>query len=692
MPSGRLWRVALFFMVALGAVCASIAFLFPTFRAFLVSFGSSPIASSTVAQPERSAEGNTPVVESSGFESWPFRSAREGHWVSYDVFHESKGVAASDAGTSSVQPPGPAQNIEVVSTLRLRAFVLTTKGRILVVPASFEAHVRTGEGNTLFQKSPLSGGGKSIAPLVPATVRGALRENGLLVFAKPESELGFDVGRPQFLQAEGAKETIALVENLLVDGARALALKFPRMHPVVGAQPGFSFDVRESEEVGVSPSAPVSVRYVVEAQGADTWSLSRTLESAGVVSGGLRSRVSASGRLEAAHVPLHVVSFEGERTHVLWQEGHPPLATNHYSWKANRMGTGVLSDASLLEVELLLREALGRTQDSRLSSRAPNLERQMHKETLGNDTLATLLSKLDDLTRGGERADEAEKTALYLKLKALLVLEPLSAKELGVRAAEAGAGSLELQLLAGALSSAGTPEAQAALRDVHAGAPSGSQKRLELVPMLGMAEDPTAGTLLYLEELSRGKPSAESKSALLSLGIAAHKGQAREGELSRRIALSFRERLLAARTSQEIINTLVAGGNSGDRAFLRAASTFVGHSDPSVRSNAILALRFVPFEEFEAEYERALSDREERVRESALLALKQQGARPSLARFLMKAFPLQVSSRLRVGMLNLLWSSRKVNPEVQKFVQEVASDPTLADVQRLASRLLSEGM
>ena len=213
--------------------------------------------------------------------------------------------------------------------------------------------------------------------------------------------------------------------------------------------------------------------------------------------------------------------------------------------------------------------------------------------------------------------------------------------------------------------------------------------------MLGTAENPTASTLLFLEGLSREASSPVADAALLSLGIAAHKGKAREGNISHRIALSLRERLLASTNTHGTIKTLISGGNSGDREFLRSAATFLSASDPGVRSAAIFALRQVPFEEFRAEYERALSDREERVRESALRALNEQVRSPGLAEFLIRTFSMQTSSRMRVGVLNLLWSARKVSPDVHEnvkdFVQGVASNPSLADVQRLASRLLLEG-
>lgn len=723
MPLRRFWRVTLLCVVVLGALGVSMALLLPSFRGPFVSFVS---AFQAIQKPEREtanltetpggddvsdagALGDSGPKESDDQAHWPFRTAKDGHWVSYEVRHESKGQATGGGPLSVRQrslgsPLAPlGADIEINSRLNLLAYVLSTKTHILIVPQDFEADVRTAQGDALFQRRTDVSLRAKLPPLSSSVVRQAFVKHGLLAFQKPPEGLGFEAAKALFLKPEEAQglaptaASPAWVGNLLADGVRALAVKLPARapsnetvpHSPSGSPPALQFEVLENESDGGVGLTPVS--YVTQERGLHSWILNRSISGVESKQGGLRSRVSSQARIEVATRPLHVVSFQGERTKVLWQDGQPPLATNHYTWRARREGNGVLGESALLEVELLVREALGRSREARLSSRAPNLERQMHKETLAGDSLQSLLSDLTALAENKD-TDESAKTSLYLKIKALLVLEPEAAQELIARAQAAPAGSTELQLLAGALSSAGTPEAQAALREVHESAGRGSQKSLELVPLLGMAENPTAGTLLYLEELSRAGASPESKSALLSLGIAAHKGQSNEGELARRIALSLRERLMAARTLQDIIDSLVAGGNTGDRAFLRAASGYVGHAHPSVRSSAILALRFVPFEEFEGFYEQALSDREERVRESALLALKHQESRPELARFLIKAFPFQGSSRMRVGLLNLLWSSRKESPEVQKFVQEVASDPSLADVQRLASRLISEGM
>jgi hypothetical protein len=79
------------------------------------------------------------------------------------------------------------------------------------------------------------------------------------------------------------------------------------------------------------------------------------------------------------------------------------------------------------------------------------------------------------------------------------------------------------------------------------------------------------------------------------------------------------------------------------------------------------------------------------VRESALRGLEAQRGSPQSVAFLIDAFGRQESTRMRVGVLNLLWRVRRVSPDVKEFVEGVADDSTNADVQKLASRLLSEG-
>jgi hypothetical protein len=642
-----------------------------------------------------SQEGDTPETslgkgnEDSGAH---FSRARDGFWVSYQIEHQSSGV---------LQPRGT----RVDGAARLRFYSLHSGARVVVVAVGVDALVRSGAEVLLGRGDVASLGGDAGKPtlsspapaqwpaLDSALVKRALGEAGVVTFPVSPT-LSPDFGAARFLAlARGVEQdgSKGVYENLMLDALRGLAIGSPGSPPSAS---DVSFATVEMDD-----GAQESVRYDIRSRRSGAWDVRRSVShtdspratvanASGAPSsaGTLRARVSDSRDITFVTSPFHVVSVDGVRTRMLSQ-GNAPLVENTHRWRVRRVATGVLDEALLLEVDLLLREAAR----SEVSSRTPNLERQMHEATLGDDTAATLLARLSELSSMGEGVTEAEKTDLYLKLKALIVLDPESGRTLVGRATDAGAGSLELQLLAGALSAAGTAAAQQALVDVLESAARGSRKRMELVPMLGMSENPSASTLLYLDAMSRDAASPEANAALLSLGIASHKARTVEGDIARRIALSMRDRLLAAREPREIRNLLAAGGNAGDGDVLRAAATFLASADPSVRAAAIFALRSVPFEEFKSSYERALSDPDERVRESALRGLEAQRGSPQSVAFLIDAFGRQESTRMRVGVLNLLWRVRRVSPDVKEFVEGVADDSTNADVQKLASRLLSEG-
>jgi|GEM_PF-6326176 len=624
-----------------------------------------------------------------------------GYWVAYDFEHASEGRATlgtsmpEDGSATSEQPRQAEGPTEVRSSMRLRAFLLYTHDALLLVPARIEAHVAAGR-DVLLDLAPAK---ETAAPSVensgalePSLIREALATDGLLVLPRGVVP-GFELRTPRFVQSPSRSLVTAsspsrsLLENLVLDAVRSLAFKQP--DGPFGFANGASYLTEEPEDEG-----SLDVRYLAKTAAGELKGDIMVVRTTDSLTRGaaIDTRVVDSRTLTLPPVGslFFLREARGERTQTLTQKSGP-LASNHYTWNTRALGTGSLGDRALLEISLLVREALEARDGAQ--ARTPNLVRQMNKETLGSDTLESLEERLAESAKG--KPSESEKTRLYLKLKALLILQPQNSRALAARALEASAGALELQLVAGALSAAGTPEAQAALVEITKAAAPGSTKRLQLVPMLGFAESPTASTLLYLESLADGAGTPEAKTARLSLGIAAHKGLAGEPVIAARIAASFVERLRASSTPGEIVGVLRGGGNTGHLDFLNVAASYLSDSDESVRAAAIFALRLVPFDTFASVYERALTDPSKRVRAQALEALGPPFQKPtaSLSALLMRAYPNQHDASLRVTVLQLLWATRGANPAgVKEFVQAVADSSTdTHDVRLYASGLLRPG-
>ncbi|MCB9549589.1 MAG: HEAT repeat domain-containing protein [Myxococcales bacterium] len=196
-------------------------------------------------------------------------------------------------------------------------------------------------------------------------------------------------------------------------------------------------------------------------------------------------------------------------------------------------------------------------------------------------------------------------------------------------AAAADASSAGRGLVLDLLTSAGTPAAQAALRDAL-GAESVRQdpKFPLLFQRLSLITLPDAETLAYLEAHYDAPGGETLGAAAFALGAAAGR-TARAGDAQGR---ALADRLLAdleaAQTPDQQAVRLIALGNAGLPDHQDALLPFARAEDPEVRRAAAASLRKLETPAARAALLELAGDAEIRVQRRALESLGRQGARP----------------------------------------------------------------
>lgn len=242
------------------------------------------------------------------------------------------------------------------------------------------------------------------------------------------------------------------------------------------------------------------------------------------------------------------------------------------------------------------------------------------------DSVAASLLALVDRQKNGELNEQQaqEDGRNYLALKAHLRRDP-RALELA-RAHVMAEGPLTDTYLA-ALRDAGTPEAQAILRDTMNAASLKAGTRFEATRDLSLVGAPTVETVEALEH-ARAVPALHQQSTY-GLGSAAYRLREEDPGLATRAIRALIAQLEQSKDEYETMFVLKALGNAGSPLALDAIAHCLKASSEIVRAAAAEALRRIVTPEAELLLIRALADPSERVRFQAVAAL---GEHPATAR------------------------------------------------------------
>jgi hypothetical protein len=317
---------------------------------------------------------------------------------------------------------------------------------------------------------------------------------------------------------------------------------------------------------------------------------------------------------------------------------------------------------------------------------AEAMELLIQKNELGDLTFEKLLSLLKAAKTSG---DPAAIDNLYLKFKALIYLYPEACKPLARQMKqEDPKRSKAMLMLATALSTVGSPQAQDALVDVLSSRSSDITSANILIPALGMTDYPTPKSEETLRELIHSSEKEDIIStAGLSLGAMAGNLADQDPERSRAIVESVQKDYLNADTDQQKQYLLSVLGNTGSDQTLPVINSALESSNGQLQAEAAMALRFVQGREAQAKLVDLLKAGaiDDSVKQAAASALSYREPTLGLSQALQTHYAAQNSELVRRELLKAVFENRAVDPSVADWLKGVANRDPSPEVRKLAN-------
>lgn len=351
-------------------------------------------------------------------------------------------------------------------------------------------------------------------------------------------------------------------------------------------------------------------------------------------------------------------------------------------------------EAVLPEITAAMRqlhtERLSKAPAETLSFGLPEMEQEaaIERTVLGEDKLETLLLTLDRI--GSDQAPEA--TPLYLKLRALVYLHPESCGALAARAASAGPDSAAQQILIGALSSAGTGPAQAALVGLLNGPAIPPKTVMLIIQSLGLSGRPaTPATQAAVAGLAAKASDPEVASvATLALGMIANGLAASEPGRAAELVKGIIADIGRSDSKERTRLLLLALGNSGSDLALPIFRQYLKSDASALRSVAASGLRWVQAPGADDLLAEALTaDTESSVRTEAAFGLSFREPTPITMKAQIRSFKDDASVVVRLAVLRNLWETGRNDPEVLTLIREAAKADRSPDIQKKAAELIA---
>jgi hypothetical protein len=350
-----------------------------------------------------------------------------------------------------------------------------------------------------------------------------------------------------------------------------------------------------------------------------------------------------------------------------------------------------------------LREAVARqarrTAAQSLSAAASReaSEAEIERKELGDATLESLLAEL-----AKAEAETARRmgpaplyTPLYLKLKALIYLQPDCCQRLGTLLAGSNPNGVTGPLLTGALSAVGHPQAQAALVAAIRGGSRDTAALTREIASLASVGNPTplAETTMRWEAVHAPTRSlrvmAEVALGTMARNLAAPASGYPAPARAARIVGEIVRKLRSAPSNEEARLGLMALGNTGSARALAVIARFIAHPSPLLRASAAAALRWIDAPPVDAWLTHCLvSDPDATVRQEAAAALGFREPAAGTIAAQQRAFRAEQGEGVRLAILSNLGRARRAFPELKEFIRKAAaSDPSPHVRKAAASRV-----
>jgi HEAT repeat protein len=281
------------------------------------------------------------------------------------------------------------------------------------------------------------------------------------------------------------------------------------------------------------------------------------------------------------------------------------------------------------------------------------------------DDLMALLAALPASQKDYSENDQAQRRQAFIGLAASYRQAPENvARALSL----IEQGSPWSRLLSDTLGSAGTPEAQAALRKLIDMSRFSEQDRLTQLIDLSLADTPTPETVHFLEQ--RKDDREQHAQVRFSLGTAAFRLRDSAPREAAAIIDVLRAGLQQANSLSSRIEYLRALGNSGNPAALDTLLEHVHATVPGVRSAALDALRFIANDRADAALIDAMRDDPSGiVRVSAVRSASWRPAHEPLLAALLRSAAEDPDADVRQGALASVARMSSREPELLKRLE-----------------------
>ncbi|MGH2898818.1 MAG: HEAT repeat domain-containing protein, partial [Solirubrobacteraceae bacterium] len=245
-------------------------------------------------------------------------------------------------------------------------------------------------------------------------------------------------------------------------------------------------------------------------------------------------------------------------------------------------------------------------------------------------------------------------------------------------------------IVAGALGSTGSPEAQAALRDAITALAGKRDHQDVLIAELGSLDNPDRATEAYARDIVAHPSDSEVRNvAQLALGNMARTLSASEPDRSEALVSEALQQSNSARTLDDRLASIYTLGNTGSSRAFAALHDAVGDPDFRVRMAAAAALRFVEGPDVEQQLlTLAATDPEPSVRAEAAQALRERSVAATTFDALAELVRREPSEAVRQTLVSVISARAEQFPGAVGVLDWVAQHDPKQDVRRTAQLAL----
>ena len=304
----------------------------------------------------------------------------------------------------------------------------------------------------------------------------------------------------------------------------------------------------------------------------------------------------------------------------------------------------------------------------------------------GNELIESVRGKAFEPEQLKERENQLQANARAFA--ALAALARSDAKNVPPVVARIRAHSVARRALSDALSSAGTPEAQAALVALLSDSKLELPARRTAAFSLIRTESATSASVSALE--SHVQPSDPlSTFALLGLGTISRRLR-EAGEIARAdaIVLGLVHDLSAATAVEDQMNGLRGIANSGASSAFEAVKPFLDSKEPRVESAAVDAIRLMARPEIDPLIAAELAQPNVAVQDAALAAISVREPSPVLTDALSQAAKSASRSGLRIKAIAIIGRWLPRHPELRPKLELIAQSDSADQIRAAAKQAL----